>query len=223
MFSIVNATLLRPLPFPNPDRLVVLWEGKASNPDPDTFNIFSLPNYRDLKTGSRTLAEIALFDSTTGKLLKRATGSGHVKITSGVLSASSTIPAARGSGTFTGGWQAGRDRVVVLSYGGRDATARIRRWWDGRSPWTVSLHRRRRDADQFQFWSATAAQVPPGGLRRQTAVALVHLLGRMKPGGARADAQRGGHDRPRAAAANPDTQPDGTIRLEALAETGVTI
>jgi hypothetical protein len=32
-------------------------------------------------------AEIALFDSTTGKLLKRATGSGFVKATSGVYSA----------------------------------------------------------------------------------------------------------------------------------------
>jgi hypothetical protein len=34
-------------------------------------------------------AEIALFDSTTGKLLKRATGTGYAKVTSGVLSADS--------------------------------------------------------------------------------------------------------------------------------------
>jgi hypothetical protein len=35
-------------------------------------------------------AEIALFDSTTGKLIKRATGTGYAKVTSGVLSADST-------------------------------------------------------------------------------------------------------------------------------------
>src|SRR5262245_21921235 len=63
MFSIVNATLWRPLAYPNPDRLVVLWEGRASDPDPNTYNIFSLPDYRDLRARSRTLADIAIFDS----------------------------------------------------------------------------------------------------------------------------------------------------------------
>jgi len=42
-------------------------------------------------------SEVALFDSTTGKLLKRATGTGYAKLTSGVLSAQSTpIPLADG-------------------------------------------------------------------------------------------------------------------------------
>ncbi len=36
--------------------------------------------------------EIVLFDSTTGKLIKRASGSGYVKTTSGVISFSVTIP-----------------------------------------------------------------------------------------------------------------------------------
>lgn len=36
-------------------------------------------------------AEIALFDSTTGKLVKRATGTGFVKATSGVYSTTSTV------------------------------------------------------------------------------------------------------------------------------------
>lgn len=39
-------------------------------------------------------SEIALFDSTTGKLIKRATGTGYAKVTSGVLSAVSTATAA---------------------------------------------------------------------------------------------------------------------------------
>jgi len=39
-------------------------------------------------------SEVALFDSTTGKLIKRATGTGFAKLASGVLSASSSVNAA---------------------------------------------------------------------------------------------------------------------------------
>lgn len=44
--------------------------------------------------------EIALFDSTTGKLIKRATGSGVAKITSGVLSASNVNLASEVTGNL---------------------------------------------------------------------------------------------------------------------------
>ena len=33
IFSVVRSLLLEPLPFPQPDRLVMLWEADASNPD----------------------------------------------------------------------------------------------------------------------------------------------------------------------------------------------
>jgi hypothetical protein len=51
-------------------------------------------------------SEIVLFDSTTGKLIKRATGSGYVKATSGVYSTSSTVATSDLTGTVplaTGG------------------------------------------------------------------------------------------------------------------------
>lgn len=44
--------------------------------------------------------EVALFDSTTGKLLKRASGTGPAKLTSGVLSASAVALASEVSGTL---------------------------------------------------------------------------------------------------------------------------
>ena len=46
MFSVVNATLLRPLPFPDPDRLIDA-SGRAASGIPSDLNIVSLPNYRD--------------------------------------------------------------------------------------------------------------------------------------------------------------------------------
>jgi len=51
--------------------------------------------------------EVALFDSTTGKLLKRATGSGIAKITSGVLGTATAgtdyqVPITAGDGTTSG-------------------------------------------------------------------------------------------------------------------------
>ena len=61
MFSVVNATLLQPLPFPDPDRLVTVWKGRIDNPT--NLNIVSLPNYRDWKAQNHVFAETALFDS----------------------------------------------------------------------------------------------------------------------------------------------------------------
>ncbi len=61
IFSVINATLLKPLPFPNRDRLVLVWEtfGKGA----DNWNIVSAPNYWDFERQSRSFDGIAIFDS----------------------------------------------------------------------------------------------------------------------------------------------------------------
>ncbi len=61
IFSVANATLLRPLPYPEPERLVTVWQGRIE--DPSNTNIVSLPNFRDWKGRSRAFAHLALFDS----------------------------------------------------------------------------------------------------------------------------------------------------------------
>jgi putative ABC transport system permease protein len=232
MFSIVNATLLRPLPFPNPDRLVALWEGKASNPDPNTFNIFSLPNYRDLKTRSRTLAEVALFDSggkgynlTSGGEPEQVSG---LRVTASFFRVLGVSPLL--GRVFTDDEeQTGPARVVVLSYGlwsrryGADPTLVGRTIaMDGQAYTVVGVMPA---SFQFQFWSGERQLwVPPGwtaGDQDRGSHSFI-CLGRMKPGVELAQTRSEVDTIGRAlAAANPDTQPDGTIRLEALARTGV--
>jgi predicted permease len=55
VFSVVNAVLLEPLPYPEPDRLVRLWE---RTPRGDRFSV-SAPNFLDFRRDNRTLAGLA--------------------------------------------------------------------------------------------------------------------------------------------------------------------
>ena len=57
IFSVVNAVLLRPLPFPEPARLVKLGEGSSMN-HPER-GVFSFPDYKDLQTQTQTLEHVA--------------------------------------------------------------------------------------------------------------------------------------------------------------------
>ncbi len=56
IFSVIHAVLLRPLPYPDADRLVVLRETTATFP----FGSVSYPNYMDWRAGQRTLTDLAL-------------------------------------------------------------------------------------------------------------------------------------------------------------------
>jgi putative ABC transport system permease protein len=61
MFSIINATLLRPLAFPQPDRLMTVWKARIQNPT--DINIVSMPNYKEWRSRSTSFASLAIFDS----------------------------------------------------------------------------------------------------------------------------------------------------------------
>ncbi|HTL05598.1 MAG TPA: ABC transporter permease, partial [Gemmatimonadales bacterium] len=63
IFSVLNAVLLRPLPFPEPSRLVSLWETRLDRGF--TQATFSHANFWDVHDQNRTLAGIGALESST--------------------------------------------------------------------------------------------------------------------------------------------------------------
>ncbi len=60
IFSVVQSLLLAPLPFREPDRLVMLWEATAANLD-DPY-IVSAPNYLDWQRGVNAFEQTAIWE-----------------------------------------------------------------------------------------------------------------------------------------------------------------
>jgi putative ABC transport system permease protein len=118
IFSVVNATLFRPLPFPDSARLATLWTGNLD--DPRRRGIVSLPNYRDWRAQNHTFEDIAIFDSAgRGYGL---TSHGDAEQVSGLRVTASffsvlAVPPMLGRTFLPEEEEPGRDRVVVLSHG----------------------------------------------------------------------------------------------------------
>src|SRR5215510_37865 len=60
MFSVVNAVLLRPLPFPEPDRLTLL--------TPEGVGNFAAPDFRDVATQNRSFERVGAYSDATFNL-----------------------------------------------------------------------------------------------------------------------------------------------------------
>jgi putative ABC transport system permease protein len=81
IFSVVDAVVLRPLPFPEPDRLMRLWE---KNPQTDQFSV-SDPNFLDWRQANRSFVDMAAIRFTTPSLV----GDGEpVRLTAAAVTAS---------------------------------------------------------------------------------------------------------------------------------------
>jgi len=121
IFSVINNTLLKPLPFPTPDRLMLVWEtfGKG----PDNLNIVSAPNFWDFKRLSHSFESMAIFDSAgrgynlapTGNMQDAEQVSG-LRVSSGFFDVLGAKPLI--GRTFLSEEETlGKDHEVVLSYG----------------------------------------------------------------------------------------------------------
>ena len=121
IFSVINTTVLKPIPFPDPQRLVLVWEtfGKG----PDNWNIVSAPNFWDFRRQSRSFEGMAIFDSAgrgynlspTGTKQEPEQVSG-LRVSSGFFDVLGVKPLL-GRTFLPEEENLGRDRVVVLSYG----------------------------------------------------------------------------------------------------------
>ena len=80
IFSVINSLLLKPIPFPDADRLALVWEMQIN--DPSSRNIVSAPNYQDWQRQNDVFANMAIFDSA-GKGYNLS-GSGEPERVSGV-------------------------------------------------------------------------------------------------------------------------------------------
>ena len=116
MFSAVNAVLLRPLPFADPDRLVLVSENNLQK----GWQQFSVapPNYIDWRTQNQVFDDVAAmrgaaFNFTGGAEPERITGS---RVTPAFFTMLGVNP-IHGRTFFGEDDQPGHDHVVVLSHG----------------------------------------------------------------------------------------------------------
>jgi putative ABC transport system permease protein len=70
VFTVASHVLIRPLPYPDPDRLVMLWE--VEHAEPDFHNVVSPGNIADWRAATRSFTDIGIFN--TGSLTIDADG-----------------------------------------------------------------------------------------------------------------------------------------------------
>jgi putative ABC transport system permease protein len=113
IFSVVNAVLLRPLPFKEPDRLVILWEKKATKDSSVAY-----PNFLDWRDGNTVFEGMTVFRRDSFNL----TGAGEPERLAGRL-VSGNFFETLGVQPFAGrnfvpeDDQPGSTPTVVLGYG----------------------------------------------------------------------------------------------------------
>jgi putative ABC transport system permease protein len=110
MFSVVNAVLLRPLPFPEPERLMLV-DGKG-------VNNFAAPDFRDLATQSHSFAQVGAYTTATFNL----SGGSEPERVNGARVSVSLLPALGvepllGRNLTPEEDRDGGERVVLLSHG----------------------------------------------------------------------------------------------------------
>jgi putative ABC transport system permease protein len=116
IFALVDATLLRPLPYVTPERLVTIWETSA-----DTPRGFASPlNMADWQTRGRTLEKIAGYTPSMGSMVMSGSDGNALTVSrqwvsAGIFDVLGVQPIA--GRTFTAEDEQQRANVVVLSEG----------------------------------------------------------------------------------------------------------
>ena len=114
IFSILDAVLLKPLPFPEPQRLVAIWGTDSKNGE--TQRAISYPDFTDYRDQNRSLESLAAYSDGTFTL----TGSGEPLRLHGAIVSASLLSVLRVAPEIGPGFTAADDRpgtrVVLLSH-----------------------------------------------------------------------------------------------------------
>jgi putative ABC transport system permease protein len=116
IFALVDATLLRPLPYGNADQLVTIWETSSATPR----GFASPPNMLDWKARSRTFETIAGYTPSMGSMVMSGRDGNALTVsrqwvTSGIFDVLGVAPIA--GRTFSAEDEQQRRRSVVISEG----------------------------------------------------------------------------------------------------------
>jgi predicted permease len=115
MFTVVNSVLLRPLPFPQSDRLVRVWSARAEG----ARGSLSMPDFRDWAERTTTLSDLGLYSTLPSDLILQNEGPAEEVETAHVSAGffeTLGVPAYLGR-TLRPEEEYGQNRVVVLSHG----------------------------------------------------------------------------------------------------------
>src|SRR5215469_7559285 len=118
IFSALNATTLRPLPYKNPQQLVMLWGLASSGCCRHGGMVFSSPNFLDFKDQNRVFEKMAAFDGT-GFTLTSVDNPQKIhagRVTADFFRVLQAQPML-GRTFLPDENETGHDHVVVLSYG----------------------------------------------------------------------------------------------------------
>jgi putative ABC transport system permease protein len=116
IFSVVNAVLLRPLPYEEPERLVVVWDNFLNMGLPQIS--VSVPEFEDYRTRNQSFTGMAAWAMTTGNLTEAGEPE-QVRVafvTTDFFSVLGVNP-VKGRGFIPEEGQDGNDNVAVLSHG----------------------------------------------------------------------------------------------------------
>jgi predicted permease len=116
MFSVLNTVLLRPLPYPEPNRLVQIWETDLRRGD--THSVISPYNFIDWKNQSQTFEQMATYNTSSVVLTgqKAAARLSSSFVSAGFFDVLKVSP-LKGRTFLPDEDQPGKAPVTVLSYG----------------------------------------------------------------------------------------------------------
>ena len=122
IFSVVNAMLLRPLPYPEPDRLVRIWESslrqespRVAGADRNVVNPYNFLDWREYSRSFESMAAISALATNLGTQGEPVAVQG-MQVTPEFFSVLRTAPLLGRTFTAADGVR-GQDRSIILSYG----------------------------------------------------------------------------------------------------------